>query len=122
MKAMSTVFLLALIPTFLFSFNSRGGELYGLWYDNYTDTKVEIKHSRKGIRVKEHGGWFRKWRTYNYMGRGLYDDCDGRVIVVLGHNRIEWRKRRRGRPIILTRYDVYGFNDYRGVQWLVGEL
>ena len=113
MKALCTFFLLALIPTFLFSNYSRSGDLHGLWYDNYTNTEIEIKHSRKGIRVKERGGWFRKWRTYNYMGRGLYDDCDGRVIVVLGRNRIEWRHGRRGRRVVLTRYDDYGYNDYR---------
>ena len=112
MKAISTIILLALIPTFLFSSNSRGGELFGLWYDAYTDTRIEIKHVRKGIRVKEHGGLFRRWRTYNYMGRGLYDDCDGRVIVVLGPNRIEWSKGRRDRRIVLSRYDDFGYYDY----------
>lgn len=113
MKVLKLIYLLALIPTFLFSSSTRGEELYGLWYDDYSDTKLEIKHTRKGIKVKHHGGWFSKWRTYNYMGRGLYDDCDGKVIIVRGYDRIEWRKGRR-RSVTLTRYNDYGgYDRYR---------
>ncbi len=113
MKAWITFFLLAWIPTLLLSSNSLSHELYGVWYDDYSNTKLEIKHSRKGIKVKSHAGWFHKWRTYNYMGRGLYDDCDGRVIVVLGQNRIEWRKGYRRSPILLKRYHDYDRYNYR---------
>ncbi len=113
MNAMKLVILLALVPTLLLSSDSRGEELYGLWYDDYSDTKLEIKHTRKGIKVKHHGGLFSRWRTYNYMGRGLYDDCDGKVIILRGYDQIEWRKGRR-RSIVLSRYGDYGgYNRYR---------
>jgi len=58
MRVLQTFFLLALIPTFLHSSPSRTGELYGLWYDSYSDTKLEIKHTRRGVKVKHHGGFF----------------------------------------------------------------
>ncbi len=110
MNALKLVFLLALIPTLLQSSETRGEELYGLWYDNYSNTKLEIKYTRKGIKVKHHGGLFSRWRTYNYMGRGLYDDCDGKVIISRGYDQIEWRKGRR-RSILLSRYNDYGRYD-----------
>jgi len=110
MNTMKLIILLALIPTFLLSSDSRGEELYGVWYDNYSDTKLEIKHTRRGIKVKHHGGLFSRWRTYNYMGRGLYDDCNGKVIISRGYDQIEWRKGRR-RSIVLSRYNDYNRGD-----------
>lgn len=110
MKVLRLFMLLALIPTFTFASSSSGAELYGLWYDNYSDTRLEIKHTRRGIKVKHHGGLFPRWHTYNFMGRGLYDDCDGKVIIVRGYDQIEWRKGRR-RSIVLSRYADRGYRD-----------
>lgn len=111
MNALKLVFLLALIPTLLHSSeDTRGEELYGLWYDNYSNTKLEIQYNRRGIRVKQLGGLFSRWRNYSYVGRGLYDDYNGRVIVARGYDRIEWRSG-RNRRVVLSRYDSYGRHD-----------
>lgn len=107
MNLLKLVFLLALIPTLLHSSeDTRGKELYGLWYDNYSNTKLEINYTRRGIKVKQHGRLFGRWRTYSYVGRGLYDDYDGRVIVSRGYNQIEWRTG-RNRRLVLSRYNSY---------------
>lgn len=105
--------LLAVIPTLLLLMTALSvkAEIYGVWHDYYTDTKIEIKPAYKGIKVKQHGGFLRRWRTYNHMGRGVYDDCDGRVIVVLDYDRIKWKRRDHRRPIELSRYGGYGYRD-----------
>ena len=110
MRLLYAFVLLSLIPTLLSSMDAQRGDLHGFWYDDYSGKKIEIKHTRKGIEVKSHGGWFNRWRRYNYMGRGLYDDCNGRVLLLLGPNRIEWRDRGNP-PIVLYRYRDYGYGD-----------
>ena len=115
MKHLVKKSLLAAIPTLLILFLSYDAkaEIFGLWYDYYTDTKIEIKPSRNGVKVKHHGGFLRKWRTYNYMGRGVYDDCNGRVIVVLNYDRIRWKTGNYRRSVELTRFNEYGYRDRR---------
>jgi len=125
MKTLQLTLLLALIPTFLFCSDRGYDELYGFWYDDYTNTTLEIKHTRKGIKVKEHGGWFPKWRRYNAMGRGVFDDCDGRVIIKRGYNQIEYRKGRRRSTVLYRegrdRGRGYRDRDYRDREYGYGD-
>ena len=86
--------------------------LEGYWYDDYTDTQLEIKSTRKGIKVRQkYGRRSKSWRRYNHMGGGLYDDCKGSVIIAISRNTIKW-KTGYGRPIVLNRYDSYGRRGY----------
>lgn len=96
MKAYKITLLLALIPTFLFSFDTSYDDLRGYWLDDYRDTRLEIQQTRTGIRVIERGGLFPKWRRYDYVGRGVFDDYNGRIIIKRGYNQIEYRRGRRG--------------------------
>lgn len=114
MKYLTFLVLLALMPTNLLSSSAKSSNnIHGLWVDHYSDTKLQIKHHRKGIKVRRIiYGKKKKWRTYYRMGRGVYDDCKGKAIIAMGRNRIEWRKGRRNYAV-LSRYDDYGYrNDY----------
>ena len=95
MKVLKITLLLALIPTFLLCAESVSDDLYGYWYDDYTNTTLEIKNSERGLRVKQHGGLLPRWRDYKYLGRGVFDDYDGRVIVSRGYDQIEYRNGNR---------------------------
>ncbi|GEM_PF-2098305 len=96
MRAMKITIMLALIPTFLLCADSVSDDLYGYWYDEYTNTTLEIKNSEYGLRVKQHGGLLPKWREYKYLGNGVFDDYDGRAIISRGYNQIEYRNGNRG--------------------------
>lgn len=90
---------------------SPGNRIEGIWFDNRTDTQLEIDNHRKGIKVREITRFKKyRWDTYYSMGRGVFDNCDGSVIVVLDRGVIEWRQSRYRRPILLSRR--YGQGDY----------
>lgn len=114
MRALTLLVCLAWIPTnLLLSTPSSITHVYGLWYDDYSNTTLEIKRSGKHVKVRSIDyGRKRKWRKYYNMGRGVYDDCAGKAIIVQGRNRIKWRTSRR-RAVILSRYDDYGYSTNR---------
>ena len=104
--------LLALIMT---SFGSAApidhrDYLEGLWSDRYSGLLLEIKTTRRGIKVRSRDGWRDRWRTFIHRGNGLYDDCDGQLILVHDYDRIEWRRGRRQR-VLLARHQ--SFDRYR---------
>jgi len=104
-------FTLALIPTVLSSSPITPKSYYfieGTWYDDYTNTQLEIRNHRRGIKVRRNG---RKWKTFNDMGRGVFDDCKGSAIVMLRSGEIKYRRKRK-RPIYMSRYNSYGRGDY----------
>ncbi len=117
MKNAWILFCLALIPTNLvLADHLLDHNLYGLWYDAYSDTHLEIKDHRRGLKARRivHGRK-KKWRTYYGMGRGVFDDCDGRTLIVLGPNRIEWRQGRRNTIIFRrSRGSLFDSRRYRG--------
>ena len=97
--------VVALMPTVLSSspvFSSYYG-LEGIWYDDYSDTQLEIRSHRRGIKVRRNG---KRWRTFNEMGHGLFDDCKGSIIVYRGRGEIQYRRKRRN-SIYLSRYNKY---------------
>lgn len=106
MKSIIMYFVLAWIPITMThaSTSSDARYLEGLWYDYSTDTYLEIKDHRKGIKAREiYRNRKKGWDTYNRMGRGVFDNCDGRAIIVLDRGQIQWKTGRRGRGIILER-------------------
>lgn len=76
--------------------NSR---VEGYWTDDFGDVFLEIQRHRKGVKVRRNG---RKWRVYNDMGRGVYDDCRGNVLILFGRRELEYRRKGR-RPVYLFR-------------------
>lgn len=85
--------------------------LEGLWYDNRTDIQVEIDDHRKGVKVREITRYRKhKWDTYFSMGRGVYDNCNGSVLIVLDRGLIEWRPFRSRRSIFLNRVTRNRYN------------
>lgn len=112
MRQMYYMLLMVALPTGLFAFSNSesSATLWGNYYDPYSNTEILIKDHRRGIRVRVNG---RRWRTYNYMGRGIYDDCNGRVIQNLGYGDIKYIIGRRRNTIILSRSSNNRFNDYR---------
>ena len=115
MRAMKITIMLALIPTFLLCADSVSKDLYGYWFDEYSNTTLEITNSQKGLRVKQHGGLFPKWREYKYLGRGVFDDYDGRVIISRGYNQIEYRNGKRGSvQLYRDSHSSYGSDSYGG--------
>lgn len=116
------IILLALVPTSLYTASpSSNRQLHGLWYDVYSGIQLEIKHHRKGIKAREIRNYRnkKKWRTFYRMGRGVFDDCDGRVIIANGYGEITYRTGRR-RSYRLTRERDYGYDAYdyrRNERW-----
>ena len=112
MRQIYYLLLMVALPTGLFAFSNSvsSADLWGNYYDPYTDTEIRIKDHRRGIKVLVNG---RRWRTYNYMGRGIYDDCDGRVIQDLGYGEIKYIIGRRRNTIVLSRLTNNQYNDYR---------
>jgi hypothetical protein len=89
--------------------SSSENRIEGVWYNDRTDTQLEIDDHRKGIKVREitrHKKY--RWDTYYAMGRGVFDNCDGSVIIVLDRGVIEWRQSRYRRSIVLSRANRYG--------------
>jgi hypothetical protein len=108
MKALYTFFAILMLPLTGINAERPGTYLEGLWLDDYSNTKIEIKSTRRGIKVKEYRGFFRKWRTYVYRRDGVFDDCNGRLIIKRGYDEIEWRQG-YGKKSYLNRYDQYGY-------------
>ena len=114
MKVAILYFLIVLFPAIAFS-NESDNEIYGLegmWYDYESNVQIEIKRHPKGIRVREvqvHRK--RGWDTYYNMGRGVFDNCDGRALIVLDRGILKWKISRYHRPIILER-SIGRYNGY----------
>lgn len=106
MKVAILCFLMGLFPAIAFS-NLSDNEVYGLegvWYDYVTDVHLEIKKHSKGIKVREVNVRRKKgWDTYYNMGRGVFDNCDGRALIVINRGLLKWKISRHQRPIILER-------------------
>lgn len=83
----------------------RHEALLGFWYEPGKNTQLEIRYHYDGIKVREIERNRRKgWDVYRYMGRGLYDNYDGRIIKVTDYNEIRWKKgRKRSRYLVKDR-------------------
>lgn len=123
MKQFYVLFLLAVIPATTLISSSARRDLSGIWTDRYSGIQLEIRHVRKGIkvRVRSYRGK-RHWRTYYSMGRGIYDDCRGNYIYAAGRNQIEWRSQFKRRSLILRRHRGSHYTPYdsRGEYWTGG--
>ncbi len=107
MRQIIRLLLIVILPTGLYSSNTSDylSRVSGVYFDRYSDTEILIKPHRKGIKAKVNGS---KWRTYNYRGQGLYDDCNGRLIFDLGYGQIQYQRRNRRSLITLEQYGGNG--------------
>jgi len=118
MRRIIQLLLIVILPTGLFSLSNADhiSRISGIYFDGYSDTEIIIKSHRNGIRAKVNGS---KWRTYNYRGKGLYDDCNGRLIFDIGYGAIQYQRRNRSALITLEQFGrrtdgyTYGRDDYR---------
>ena len=105
--------LVVALPTALFSTSSdAAGSSYltGNYYDSYSRTEIQISKQRRGINARINNG---RWRTYDYVGNGVYDDCYGRVIVDLGYGDIKYVEGRSRNGLVLSKnQNNYGQNSY----------
>ena len=103
MRQFIQLLLIVIFPTGLFSSSNSDhvSRMSGFYFDRYSDTEILIKSHRKGIKAKVNGS---RWRTYNYRGKGLYDDCNGRLIFDLGYGEIQYQRRNRRTLITLEQY------------------
>ncbi|MEL6390415.1 MAG: hypothetical protein AAFQ02_09645, partial [Bacteroidota bacterium] len=77
----------------------------GLWVDDYGDFTLEIRERRRSIRVRIDG---RRWRSYNKMGRGVFDDCAGSVIVLLDNGSLRFKPRNRRTRLLFREGRSFG--------------
>lgn len=104
--------LLAVLPTESINAQNIYHRLNGVWTDHHRSLSIEIKSVSNGIRVRQKKGfWKKKWRTYYYMGKDIYDDCRGNYIHVYHQNKLTW-KRSGKRPIVLRRSYSWDYEDY----------
>ncbi|MFT4565312.1 MAG: hypothetical protein ACI9FN_000265 [Saprospiraceae bacterium] len=103
MRQIIQFLLIVILPTGLYSSKTSDylSRVSGVYFDRYSDTEILIKPHRKGIKAKVNGS---KWRTYNYRGQGLYDDCNGRLIFDIGYGQIQYQRRSRRNLITLEQY------------------
>ena len=97
------LFLIVALPTVLLSSdNDRFASSYlvGNYFDAYSGTEIRISQHRRGIKAKVNN---KRWRTYYFVGNGVYDDYRGRVIVNLGYGEIKYVCRYRRNALVLSK-------------------
>ncbi len=102
--------LIVLIPTGV-SAKDDGRHIGGTYYNEFAHIEIRIKPHRRGIKAKING---HRWRTYRYIGDGVFDDHHGRLIIDLGHGRIEFNQRYRT-TLVLSRLTSIGDYRYEGI-------
>ena len=114
--------VVALPTTALFSHSdnsdaSASSYLNGNYYDSYSGTTISISANRRGINARINN---RRWRTFNHVGNGVYDDYNGRVIVNLGYGDIQYVRGNSRNALVLSRSQRAntrgrsGYNNYGG--------
>jgi len=120
MRRLIFFLLVVALPTALFSITSSrdattSSYLNGNYYDSYSGTTINISAKRRGISARINN---RRWRTFNHRGNGVYDDCNGRVIVNLGNGNIRYVRGNSRNALVLSRtrrayaQGRSGFNSY----------
>lgn len=107
--------LFVLAPTEILPAEYNFVHLEGYWEDVDGHIQIEIQDHRKGIKVRELDHRYKsKWRTYNDMGRGVYDDCDGNVLILSSRGELKWKRSFDRRPVYLVRqgYSYRNSRDY----------
>ncbi len=119
MNTFKLFILLALIPT-TFSVAAEAIMAYkisGLWTDSHNTVTFEIIKKGENLYLRDVASRFAyRGRLFYHRGRGLYEDCTGRSLLVDSYSRITYRihDRRHKRSFILYKRNGSNRRGYSG--------